>query len=79
MYYQLTAEHISESKARKLLDQTDMPIVHARMDDTFTDLVHIVVETKEHAEEMQELLWKLNYGASCELFEVTEDDLEEYL
>mgnify|MGYP000128990951 CR=1 FL=1 len=77
--YQLTAEHITQSTAIKLIDNSTIDIVHARMDDTFTSLVHIVVDTKEDAEAMRALLWEANGGAYCDMSTITEDELEEYL
>lgn len=81
--YLFTAEHIARNEAVQLvrkLEDLNFEVDFANMDPVFSRTMNMIVTCDAEASKVvRNHIWEVNNGASCEIEQITADQLEAYL
>ena len=79
MFYRIDAEHVRNKKEliRKLANKR-IEVMGYGEDPTFDSMfVLVIVGSRKNAEAARKVVWEHNFGASCEISELTADEYDE--
>jgi hypothetical protein len=83
MIYEYKAENISRPQLVKLvreLEAEGVEVEHANMDAWFTNHVLLVVTCAgDMATKIKNRIWKINNGLFCDMYSITQEQLNEYI
>ena len=83
MIYEFKAENLTYTQVVKLVHELEskaIEVEHANMDAWFTNHALIVVTCgAETAKIIRNRIWDLNQGLCCDMYEITEQQLNNYI
>lgn len=84
MIYEFKAENVTRPQMVKLvreLEDKGVEVEHANMDAWFTNHALLVITCADEAaaKVVRDRIWELNQGLCCDMYEITEDHLNEYI
>ena len=84
MIYEYKAENITRPQLVKLvreLEAEGVEVEHANMDAWFTNHALLVITCADEAaaKVVRDRIWELNQGLCCDMYSITQDQLNEYI
>ena len=84
MIYEFKAENLTYTQVVKLvheLESKGVEVEHANMDAWFTNHALLVVTCADYqaAKTVRDRIWELNQGLYCDMHEITEEQLNDYI
>ena len=83
MIFEFKAENLTRPQVVKLVKELEgkaIEVEHANMDAWFTNHALLVVTCgEETAKIIRNRIWELNQGLCCDMYSITQEQLEEYL
>ena len=84
MIYEFKAENITRPQMVKLVHELEgkgVEVEHANMDAWFTNHALLVITCSDEAaaKKVRDRIWELNQGLCCDMYSITEQQLNNYI